>query len=110
MTHVQKSWLQKWLPTVVAVIAVAGNVLFVGRWSATTEARIGVVETHAQSDSVHMPWDKKIEVFMTRREVERADTELRETLNKIEGQIDYLYKKAQNNAAWEGMSTPSASN
>lgn len=95
MTNVRKEGLRRWTPTIVAVFALAVHLLVVGRWSAQIEERLAAVEKHADSESKHMPLDRTLELFITRREAEKADKEMRGTLEKIEAKVDFLYQQAQ---------------
>jgi hypothetical protein len=58
-----------------------------------------VVEQHTNSQSVHMPWEKKVEVFILRKEFDahalrdsQSLTEIRATLERIDTKIERLYE------------------
>lgn len=90
--------MRKWLPTIVAVAALGIHLIAIGNMVGDITARIESLEKHAENQMVHMPFKEKIEVFITRREAEKADDEIKSKLSTIESKIDFLYQQAQRTA------------
>ena len=100
-----KKWLKEWLPSIVALLLVTGDLLGTGIWIGNITTRVEHVEEHVKNPTVPMPWQEKLDMFITRREAEKADSELRDTLKNIESKIDWLYRNAQSKTG-TAMSTP----
>ena len=93
-----KTFFKDWLPSITAAILVMSNIVFCVKWMSDIENRMEMVEEHSKNSDVHMPWEKKIDIFITRREAEKADDDLKIMLRNIETKVDYLYRTAQSTA------------
>lgn len=71
MTAPTKDAWNKWLPTVVAIIGCGAQLAYVAHWMGAAEQKILAAHAHAVDQSLHMPLDKKLEVFITRREADQ---------------------------------------
>lgn len=99
MTAQQKETTRSWLPTIVAVVAFVGQAIFIGTAYGQMEERLAQAARHASDQSLHMPLEKKLEMFITRHEVDqrsatrdREMADIRAQLSRIGAQVDALYK------------------
>lgn len=98
------SIFSKWLPALVAFVGFIGNAVYIGRWSGALDARLVAVESHAASTALHMPFERKIELFVTRTEYSAKqlsrDTELAEikaAFRGIDAKLDRLIERSSKN-------------
>jgi len=99
-----KDTFTKWLPALVAVVGFVGNAVYIGRWSGALDARLVAVEAHAASTAMHMPFERKVELFVTRTEYSAKqlsrDTELAEikaAFRGIDAKLDRLIERSSKN-------------
>jgi hypothetical protein len=93
MSNALKDRLDKWLPSIIAVLIQLAAVSY---WGGTITARLGNVEAHSNSTAVHMPMREKVDMFVTRAEFvaekhSRADDRL--TMRTIEQKLDRLIER-----------------
>lgn len=87
---------KEWLPTLVAFLMIGGNIALSARWIEKMESRMEAVEEHTKDQTLHMPWDKRIELFITRREAEKSEDDLTKKLDSIDEKLDFIYRNARN--------------
>lgn len=93
MTAQQKEAIRPWaIPAFMAIVTIIGNAVVVG----TTYGRLNA---HTEDAGLHMPLEKKIEMFVTRREFDtntiqrdRQFAEMTARLDRISAQVDALYQ------------------
>lgn len=92
-------WLKQWTPTLIALIAIIGNVVVGARWIQQIEDRVEIFEKHIDDSSRHMSLEKKIEFFITRKEFDahanrdaQSMVEIRATLERIDDKVTRLYE------------------
>ena len=107
MSLTQKEMLSRWLPVLVALAGFMTNAVYIGRWSGAMEGRMVNLEHHAENKENHMPFEKKVDLFVTRvefshskssRDLEINDIKL--NFRSIDAKLDRLVestsKKSQN--------------
>lgn len=102
MTAQQKrDFWRTWAPLSVSMIglvfAAAINLAVVSHWMGRLEQRVEqntqAITAHITDDTVHMPFNKKIEVFPTRVEWDRENKLIRDDLSEIKSELKELNKK-----------------
>lgn len=95
-------FLRNWLPTLLACVAGA---MWAGRMDARMTDLSEIVRQHSYSESLHMPYEKKVANFVTRAEwlggearaVENEARQRRilETLARIEEQMKAIQREIE---------------
>lgn len=81
---------------IVSFVTIANFVLILGfvwqqaQWQQKTDSKIEVLEEHAKDQVLHMPFDKKIQIFVPRVELEGKMNAMQYSLDKIEKKLDKL--------------------
>lgn len=74
------------------VLLMIGFIVNVSMWKQKTDDRILHLEKHIDDKSLHMPFDRKIEIFVTRKEY----LSLIDKINRIDAKVDLLLQKELN--------------
>jgi hypothetical protein len=93
MSTAVKDRIDKWLPSIIAVLIQLAAVSY---WGGTITARLGNVEAHSNSTTIHMPLREKVDMFVTRPEFaaeKAARTDDRITMRTIEQKLDRLIER-----------------
>ena len=94
---------KEWIPTIVSIIScvllIGSNIVISAIQLGEMNQKIVNMEKHVDDTTLHIPWEKRIDIFITRREAEKADDEIKKTLNNIETKVDYIYRSAISNAS-----------
>ena len=95
--------MRQWATFILCLFNLIALLAGVFWWGAKIESRLEQTEKHANSESVHMPLSEKIQVFVLRQEWERMNlqrtaeiSELKKTLDKVDGKIDRLIEMGNN--------------
>lgn len=93
--------LSKWMPVIVALIGLAGNAVYIGRWMGESEQRHAASEQHARNADMHRPMSHDLKMFVTRPEFETLKTlrdnelaELRLSFRTIDAKLDRLIERS----------------
>lgn len=89
MTTQQKSTLGTWF-TIANFIVLIGFVWQQAQWQKNVENKIETLESHTKDNILHMPFEKSIEVFVPRVELEGKMNTMQYSLDKIEKKLDKL--------------------
>lgn len=54
---------------------------------------IGIVNAHMTDENVHMPYEKKVEKFLTRQEFDLYNASVKAQLDRIEDKVEILIKE-----------------
>ena len=97
MSSAQKETLQKWLPSLLTLLI---QLVAISYWGGTISSRVSSIEAHANSETIHTPMAKKVEMFVTRTEFvaekdARADDRI--TMRTIETKLDRLIERSSKN-------------
>ena len=104
MSDARRESFFRWLPVLVALGGFIGNAIWAGRWSGAVEQRLVALESHQHDAVVHMPLEKKIDIFVTRQEfsgvtalrnIEVADMKrfYREEFSSVNSKLDRLIER-----------------
>ena len=104
MSAQNKEVLSKWLPVIVALAGFVGNISYISRWGGSVETRLAAVEQHATSTALHMPMERKLELFVARTEFNGARatadaqmSELKTSVHNIDAKLDRLIERGLKN-------------
>ena len=92
MTSQQKSTLGTYF-TIANFLVLIGFIWQQAQWQKNVENDIETLQKHAEDQIVHMPFEKKIEVFVPRVELEGRMNNIQYTLEKIENKLDKIKNK-----------------
>lgn len=89
MTVAQKDMIKRnWL-TFANILVLLGVLIQQAKWQQEVDSRLSVLEKHTLDTTMHMPFERKIEVFVPRieldarlRNIELSLNEIKETLRK----------------------------
>lgn len=81
MTVQQKNYVKHNVFNVSTLIAVIGFIIYQAGWQSTVDA-------HMLNESVHMKFEKKIQIFVPRVELTSEFKNLKDQLTRIEGKLD----------------------
>lgn len=100
MTAPAKELWGRWLPTMVTIVGFAAQLVTFANWAGRLEQRVVANERHATDVGVHMPFEKKVEVFVLRSEynskVHQRDgefAELRKAIENLSAKLDRLIER-----------------
>jgi len=88
MTVQQKNYFKNNWMTLANLMILLTLVWNTGRWQQGVEKDIDVLNTHAKNTTLHMPFDKKIEVFVPRVELDSRLKNIELMLDRIESKIN----------------------
>jgi len=84
MTQPTKETLAKWLPLIIALL---GNAVVFGAFYGRTQAEIANIRIEL------MPMEKRMEVFVTRREYDSMKEMVRDTNQKVDALYQQQFQK-----------------
>ena len=92
MTLQQKNSIISYF-TIANFVVIIGFVWHQAQWQENVEDDIETLQKHAEDQIVHMPFEKKIQVFVPRVELEGRLNNIQCTLEKIENKLDKIKNK-----------------
>lgn len=92
MTQQQTNYFKNNFFSFTTLVVVVGFVINQSKWQEKVDNHIETFETHASSESMHMPFDEKIKVFVPRLEIDGRLKNIESYLNKIESKLDKINK------------------
>jgi len=88
MTQATKNYIkQNWFSGINLILLI-GIIINLSSWKQKTDDDIEVLQVHAGDETVHMPFEKKIEVFVPRIELEKEFKYIKDQLDRIENKLD----------------------
>ncbi|MFA6043365.1 MAG: hypothetical protein WC718_00145 [Phycisphaerales bacterium] len=93
MTTQRKQSIREWMPAVVAVVALALNLLVAGVLWGRLEQRVEHLEANAKDKDIHMTLDRQQQLFVTRSEYQNhleLMAEIKGDLREIKSRIGAL--------------------
>ena len=83
MTVAQRDVIKRnWL-TFANIIVLVGVIWQQAKWQQEVDGRLNVLEDFSRNTTVHMPFEKKIEVFVPRIELDARLRSIENSLNEI---------------------------
>jgi hypothetical protein len=74
--------------TVANIVLVVGLIVSVSRWAQRVDSDIVFLKDHSDNSDVHMPFEKKVELFVPRVELDSKFESLSRQLDRIEDKLD----------------------
>jgi len=92
MSNDQKDSLARWLPTLVALIAIGAHVAYLGRWAGSVETRLIAIESIAQAavprtEYLAKQQSRDVEFIAIGRSLDKFDSKLDAIMSRQLGVI-----------------------
>ena len=87
MTKPQSDFLKRNVINFATIVTLVGFIISQSRWQENVDNRLNSLELHTQNNTMHMPFERKIEVFVPRVELDGRLKSIENSLIRIEKKI-----------------------
>lgn len=84
MTKEQSDFLKKNVINFATIVTLIGFIVSQSKWQESVNNRLYTLEKHSINETMHMPFERKIEVFVPRVEIDSRLKSIEHTLERIE--------------------------
>jgi len=88
MTKPQSDFLKRNVINFATIVTLIGFIISQSRWQENVDNRLNSLELHTQNNTMHMPFEKKIQVFVPRVELDGRLHSIENSLIRIEKKIE----------------------
>jgi hypothetical protein len=88
MTKPQSDFIKKNVINFATIITLVGFIISQSRWQENVDNRLNSLELHTKNVNMHMPFERKIEVFVPRVELDGRLQSIQNSLIRIEKKIE----------------------
>ena len=87
MTKPQSDFLKRNVINFATIVTLVGFIISQSRWQENVDNRLNSLELHTKNNTMHMPFERKIEVFVPRVELDGRLKSIENSLIRIEKKI-----------------------